>query len=246
MPYDHTSPQVTVPGHILAPDRTEHPADERAGDPRPLRPPGHRHALPDRQPSHQRTRPSPLDPPPGESPGRPGRWTGCTLDSAAHVKPEHATGAARPWPSVESRRCTPTVLAAGRRPLICPWTPRHRDLQRYKVTHDGTEKKRPASREFAASGPFSQVVAGVGFEPTSAEPTVLQYAPACPWPTQTWQGTAALTTGPGRPRRCCRCPAAVRRGVLLLRVRAEHHHVRVPRRSSCVQISALLAREGLD
>ena len=41
----------------------------------------------------------------------------CALDSAAHVKPEHATGAARPWPSVESRRCTPTVLAAGRRPL---------------------------------------------------------------------------------------------------------------------------------
>ena len=43
----------------------------------------------------------------------------CTLDSAAHVKPERATGAARPWPSVESRRCTPTVLAAGRRPLTC-------------------------------------------------------------------------------------------------------------------------------
>ena len=30
-------------------------------------------------------------------------------------------------------------------PAICPWTPRHGDLQRYKVTHDGTEKKRPAS-----------------------------------------------------------------------------------------------------
>ena len=43
----------------------------------------------------------------------------CTLDSAAHVQPEHATGAARPWPSVESRRCTPTVPGAGRRPLTC-------------------------------------------------------------------------------------------------------------------------------
>ena len=43
----------------------------------------------------------------------------CTLDSAAHVKPEPATGAARPWPSVESRRCTPTVPGAGRRPLTC-------------------------------------------------------------------------------------------------------------------------------
>jgi hypothetical protein len=41
---------------------------ERAGDPRLLRPPGHRHALPNRRPGHQRTRPSP--PVPGEPPGR--------------------------------------------------------------------------------------------------------------------------------------------------------------------------------
>ena len=34
------------------------------------------------------------------------------LDSAAHVKPEHAASAARQWPSVKSRRCAPTVLAA--------------------------------------------------------------------------------------------------------------------------------------
>jgi hypothetical protein len=39
-------------------------------------------------------------------------------------------------------------------------------LQRDKVTHDGTEKKGPASGESAASGLFSQGVAGVGFEPT--------------------------------------------------------------------------------
>jgi hypothetical protein len=39
-----------------------------------------------------------------------------------------------------------------------PWTPQHNALQRYKVTHDGTEKKRPASARirFAASGAFSQ------------------------------------------------------------------------------------------
>ena len=49
---------------------------------------------------------------------------------------------------------------------IRPWTPRHRDLQRYKVTSDGTEKNGPHSREFPASGPFLQVVAGVGFQPT--------------------------------------------------------------------------------
>ena len=40
---------------------------------------------------------------------RPRGHAGCTLDSAAHVKPEHATSAARPWPSAESRRCIPTA-----------------------------------------------------------------------------------------------------------------------------------------
>jgi hypothetical protein len=37
---------------------------------------------------------------------------GCTTDPAVHVKPKHATGTARPWLSVESRRCTPTALVA--------------------------------------------------------------------------------------------------------------------------------------
>ena len=68
---------------------------------------------------------------------------GCTLDSAAHVKPEHAAGAARPWLSVEQ----PTVHTdrpGGRTPsAICPWTPRHAGPQRHTVTHDGTAKKRP-------------------------------------------------------------------------------------------------------
>ena len=96
---------------------TEHPDCERAGDPRPLRPPGHRHALPDLRPSHQRTRlPRPPRPRQITGAGRPGLRE-CTLDSAAYAKPEHAAGAARPWLSVESRRCPPTVLAAGRRPL---------------------------------------------------------------------------------------------------------------------------------
>ncbi len=36
--------------------RTEDLPYERAGGPRPLRPPGHRHALPNRHPSHQRSR----------------------------------------------------------------------------------------------------------------------------------------------------------------------------------------------
>jgi hypothetical protein len=37
----------------------------------------------------------------------------------------------------------PTVLAARKPSAICPWTPRHSGAQRYKVTHGGTEKKRP-------------------------------------------------------------------------------------------------------
>src|SRR5260370_23256240 len=62
---------------------------------------------------------------------REGQLRECTLDSTAHVKPEHATGAARPWPSVESPRCTPTLLAAGRRPL---YVRRHHDT----AVHSGT------------------------------------------------------------------------------------------------------------
>jgi hypothetical protein len=39
--------------------RAGHPVREPAGDPRPRRPPRIRHALPNRYPGHQRTRPSP-------------------------------------------------------------------------------------------------------------------------------------------------------------------------------------------
>ena len=82
----------------------EYPVHERAGDPRPLRPPRKSHGLPDR-PSHQRNRPS-LPAPTREVPGAPGgRTRGCTLDSVARVKSGHAASAARPWRSVE----TPTV-----------------------------------------------------------------------------------------------------------------------------------------
>ena len=70
-----------------------------------------------------------------------------------------------PWPSVESRRCTPTVLAAGRRPL---YVRGRRDTGTYSATRwhmTGQRRNGPRSREFPASGPFSQVVAGPGFEP---------------------------------------------------------------------------------
>jgi hypothetical protein len=45
-----------------------------------------------------------------ESVGREPDAVKSTLDSAADVKPDHGAGAAGPWPSVESRRCAPTVL----------------------------------------------------------------------------------------------------------------------------------------
>ena len=95
--------------------RDRAPRPRTRSDPRPLRPPGHRHAPPDLRPSRQRRRL------PGrrtqQITGRQAVRSRCALDSAADVKPEPAAGAARPWPSVESRQCTPTVLAAERRPL---------------------------------------------------------------------------------------------------------------------------------
>jgi hypothetical protein len=118
--------------HIPAPvPRAEHPVHERAGDPRTPRP--HR---------------------PGEASGPPGgRTRGCTLDSAARVKPDtppawpvrgrprKADGVHRP-----PQLCTPTVQTPARNPsAMRPWTPQSDGLQRDKVTRHGTEKKRPAS-----------------------------------------------------------------------------------------------------
>src|SRR6266566_468406 len=52
---------------------------------------------------------------------------------------------------------------------------------------------------------------------------------------------APTLAGAQGDHRAAAVPAAVRRDVLHLRVRAEHHHVRIPRRSSCIQLSALVA-----
>ena len=56
--------------------------------------------------------PPPAAPPRQVTGAQAGCTDGCTLDSAAHVKPEQAANPARPWLSVESRRCTPTALTA--------------------------------------------------------------------------------------------------------------------------------------
>ena len=95
--------------------RAEHPGREHPGNPGPLRPPGHRHALPHRL-GHQRIRLPRPAPRPGKPPRAPAGTQGCTPDSAPRVKPGNTPPArpvrGRPW---KSRRCAPTVLMA--------WTP---------------------------------------------------------------------------------------------------------------------------
>jgi|GEM_PF-3909801 len=118
----------------------EHPAYERTGDPRPLRPPA-RQASRSPGPPAQPSRHPPSRPPssPGNHAGR-ADTRGCTPDSAAHVKPEHAPGPGTRTPSsgYAHRSLAPVPVR------MCPWTPQHSGLQRDKVTRAGTEKKRPA------------------------------------------------------------------------------------------------------
>ena len=126
--------------------RAEQAAHERAGLPHLIGPARERRTLPNRRPSHPRTRPSPAVPP-RDTPGQQPDAGKCTLDSAANVKPERTARLAHlratrgqsgpaasthtaPWPRFPS--------------AMCPWTPQHDGLQRDKVTHAGTEQKRPA------------------------------------------------------------------------------------------------------
>ena len=124
---------------------TEHPACERAGDPRPLRPPGHRHALPDPPAQPSAHPPSPAAPPPEITGSRQAGYTGmhARLSGARQAGTRGQRG---PSVAVRGKPTVHTDRPGGPTPsAICPWTPRHSGLQRYKVTHDGTEKKRPAS-----------------------------------------------------------------------------------------------------
>jgi hypothetical protein len=149
--------------------RSENLRHEPAGGPRPLRPPGKRHALPDRHPGHHRTRPSPAAPPRETS-----RAAGGRRDMHAQLRPErqavhraprgprpwtrpclrppsvdssHGCGP-RPWPSVQSRRFPAPLPGPDFRPLCVRGPPQHPALQRHKVTHAGTEQKRPASTRY--------------------------------------------------------------------------------------------------
>jgi hypothetical protein len=119
----------------------EHRAHKRAGDLRALRPPGHRHALPDRQPSHHRTRPSPA-----ALPRETGRASGGRRDMHAQLSRERQAGTtasadpcpwlvrrrgSRPWPSVQSRRSLTPLPAPDSRPLFVRG---HRNMTVYSVT----------------------------------------------------------------------------------------------------------------
>jgi hypothetical protein len=74
-----------IPGRM---PRAEHPDCERPGNPGPLRPPGHCHALPAPPPWPSAHPPFPR--PPQGTIRPPGRTHRCTPDSAARVKPGNA------------------------------------------------------------------------------------------------------------------------------------------------------------
>ena len=91
--------------------------------------------------------------PPREKPG--GR-----ADTGIHARLGAARQAGtrrRRGPSVAVRQPTTHTAPAPLPSAMRPWTPQHDGPQRYKVTHSGTEKNGPPSREFPASGPFPQV-----------------------------------------------------------------------------------------
>ena len=87
------------------------------------------HGLPDRYPSHQRTA-FPAARAPGKHRGRRADTRGCTPDSAARVKPEHAADAG-PWPSVQSPRPLTPLPPHRRRPLFVRG---HRNTALYSAT----------------------------------------------------------------------------------------------------------------
>jgi hypothetical protein len=94
--------------------------DERAGGPRPLRPPARpRHALPDRWPSHQCTR-FPGRPRPGNHAGPPGGHRNAR-PTQRRASSQHTPPARPVVPSVEDPAVTPTALPARNPSAMRPW-----------------------------------------------------------------------------------------------------------------------------
>jgi hypothetical protein len=141
------------------------PSDQRSGQPHPLCPPGKVSRSPGPLPQSTAHR-LPGGPRSGKTRGRRADARGCTPDSAARVKPEHAAGAPRPWPSVENRRLHRPSGRPARRPLCvrgCRTTAPNSVTRRHTTRQS---RNAPPARDIAANGAFSQRVAGVGFEPT--------------------------------------------------------------------------------
>ena len=140
-----------------------------AAPPHLIRPARERRTLPNRRPSHPRTalpRPS-AHGHPGAATRRREMHARLSRERQAGTRPpvEHLRAMRGPGPGQQR----PRIPLPGRYPVrYVPWAPQHSGLQRDKVTHGGTKNNGPPSREFPASGPFSQVVAGGGFEPPKA------------------------------------------------------------------------------
>jgi hypothetical protein len=122
--------RVTPPTNARA-NRARSPTRKVSRSPGPL-PQSSAHRLPGRPRS-------------GKTPEPPGRHTGmhARLDGACRARTHSWHG-----PSVAVREKSTVTLTARRTrtpSAIRPWTPPHDGPQRYKVTHTGTEKKRPAS-----------------------------------------------------------------------------------------------------
>jgi hypothetical protein len=141
----------------------KHRTDEDTGYPRRLSPPRQASRSPGPLPEPSAHPPCPPGPAPGRSPGprtgrRPNARSTQQRTSSRNTTPARPVRG-RPWKTDGAHRPLRPPL---RPSAICPWTPQHAALQRYEMTHHGAEENGPHSREFPASGPFSQSVAGVG------------------------------------------------------------------------------------
>ena len=104
---------------------------------------------------------------PGEGTGPPDGHTGCTPDSATTSSRTHPrTGHPRAMRGPDPGQQAATHTAPW---PLCPWIPATQgSIALQGDTRRDREETAPHSRKFAASGPFSQDVAGGGFEPPKA------------------------------------------------------------------------------
>jgi hypothetical protein len=71
------------------------------------------------------------------------------------------------------------VRSTGIRPTYIPRPAADSGFRWHVAAYAGTGTTSALDHVCAGQGLFSEVVAGVGFEPTQAEPTVLQPSPMC-------------------------------------------------------------------